>query len=321
MKLRFVFIILIFVVPLLGQDVSVVATIDSQSVSLGDYIHLSIEVKHPAGVGVSLPVLKDTLGPFDIVHQDSIQQRDENGTVILTKNIIISKYDGGNFYVPPIVVGFNTNEGKRDSVASNPIPVEVRGVQVDTTQAIKDVKGQLTVPISAEEIALYAGIFVLLCGIGYGAYYYIKKKRNTGFVFEDDAPKIPPHIIAIQKLFDLDEAHVWQSGDVKRFYSEATEIVREYFEKRYGISALEMTTGEVMDQLDKFTLDVNTSRSIEQFLSGADLVKFAKYQPVSADNEEVIPTAKMIVEKTKPILVIEPQPEAANQSEAATANV
>lgn len=288
-------------IPAVAQNVSVVATIDSQSVAIGDWIHLSVRVTNPSGAAVAFPALKDTIGSFDIVKQDSLTETAENGVSVLSKKFVISKYESGNYYVPPITVLFTDNQGIRDSAMSNPIPVEIRGIEVDTTQSIRDIKAPLTVPMSVAEMALYAGIVLGAAGFAYGIYYYIRKKKRNGAEIEESVPKIPPHIEAIQKLELLESEHLWQSGQIKLFYSRATEIVREYFEKRYGIMALEMTTGEVMKQLKDFSLEQNTGGVIERLLSDADLVKFAKYYPIAAENEAVIATAKIIVDRTKPV--------------------
>jgi hypothetical protein len=288
-----------------SQDVSVTATVDSQSVAIGDWIRYSVDVKHPSSVTVVFPVLKDSIGSFEIVRQDTLQTAELNGEIDLKKNIVISKYDAGNFYIQPFVVRFIRADGKADSAFSNPIPVEIRGVEVDTSQTIKDVKPQLTVPMSAEEIAIYAGIVIGLAGIAYGIYYYIKKrKRTAGGTVIEEKPNIPPHVLALMQLEELESKRLWQLGEIKAYYSEATEIVRRYFELRYGIMALEMTTGEVMTQLEQFRMEKNTFHSIESLLSGSDLVKFAKHQPVAAENELVITQARTIVEETKPVVEV-----------------
>ena len=184
-----------------SQNVSVTATVDSQSVAIGDWIRYSVDVKHPSSVTVVFPVLKDSIGSFEIVRQDTLQTAELNGEIDLKKNIVISKYDAGNFYIQPFVVRFIRADGKADSAFSNPIPVEIRGVEVDTSQTIKDVKPQLTVPMSAEEIAIYAGIVIGLAGIGYGIYYYIKKrKRTAGGTVIEEKPNIPPHVLALMQL-------------------------------------------------------------------------------------------------------------------------
>ena len=303
LTLKIFFIPLLFVSLVFPQNVTVTATVDSQSVVIGDWIRYSVEVKHPSAVTVKFPSLKDSIGSFDIVQQDTISRTEQNGEIELKKNFVLSKYDAGNFYIRPFVVQFKKGNGKLDSVQSNPIPVEIRGVEVDTSQTIKDVKPQLTVPMSVEEIAVYIGIVLSLAGLGYGLYYYIqKRKRTAGEIEEEKKPNIPPHVLALMQLEELEAKRLWQAGEIKAYYSEATEIVRRYFELRYGIMALEMTTGEVMMQLEKFALTKQTFGSIESLLSSADLVKFAKYQPVAVENEQIITRSRMIVEQTKPVI-------------------
>jgi hypothetical protein len=298
---QLLFLSLFVVMISFPQDVTVTASVDSQSVSIGDWIHYSVSVKYPSSTPIGFPTFKDTIGVFEIVQQDSLLKTELNGEIELKKNFIIAKYDAGNFYVQPFDVQYKDSSGKIHSALSNPIPIVIRGVEVDTSLSIKDVKPQLTVPISAEEIALYAGIVIALAGIGYGIYYYIQQKKKKAGLIVEVKPTIPPHVLALIQLDELEAKRLWQSGEIKAFYSEATEIVRRYFELRYGFIALEMTSGEVMDQLEKFKLEKNNLSSIKQFLSDADLVKFAKYQPVASENEQVLGQARTIIEQTKPV--------------------
>lgn len=291
-----------------SQNVMVTASVDSQSIVIGDWIRYSVEVNFPSSVTVAMPSFKDTLGGFDIVRQDSLVKTESGGAVQLQKKFIITKFDPGRHSIPPFTVTYAGKAGERLTAQSNAIPIEVRGIEVDTTQAIHDIKPPLSLPISAEEIALYVGIVLALAAAGYGIYYYMKKRKRAEAIPKEEVPDIPPHVLALLQLDDLEAKALWQKGEVKLFYSEATEILRRYFERRYGILALEMTTGEVMDQLKKFAIDKNIFTETERLLSDADLVKFAKYQPIASENELILPTARKIVEETKPVEVV-----AANQ--------
>ena len=301
-----------------SQEVTVTATVDSQSITIGDWIRYTVDIEYPGGTAVAVPSLKDTLGLFDIVQQDSLMRSEENGTVTLKKNFVITRFEAGNLMVPPFVVYYRDASGNILTAQSNPIPVEVRGVEVDTSRSIYDLKPPLSVPMSAEEIALYVALVLLAAAAGYGIYYYVQRKKRIVDVAEETMPDIPPHVLALLQLDELEEKQLWQKGESKLFYSEATEILRRYFERRYGILALEMTTGEVMEQLKKFKIEKGMFSTIEQLLSDADLVKFAKYQPAARENEDVIPTARTIVEKTKPI---EQNVQSMPAKEVASANV
>lgn len=284
--------------PLAAQQVTLTA--DSSSVELGGPFGVSVVVTHPADHSVRFPAFKDTLGSFDIIAQDSLVRSDAEGSVTLTKRMLLAQYAEGRHVIPSVTVPFTDPAGRTGSAASAPVPVDVRSVEIDTTSSIRDLKPQLTVPMSAEEIALYAALLLLLAGAAYGGYRLWKRRRSGPAPAAEPVPVIPPDVLALLKLDELEAKGLWRQGEYKAFFSEATEIVRRYFEQRFGIMALEMTTGDVMRQLERGELPRETMLAVERFLAGADLVKFAKHHPSTAENESVIPAARSIVEATKP---------------------
>jgi hypothetical protein len=287
---------------LFSQEVTVTASVDSTHITMGDWLNLTLQVRHADSVNVLWGEFKDTLGVFEIVRLDTLPSVGTGGSVMEGRKVTLSAYDSGSFVIPPILFAYvRPNDTTRHYVQSNPLTIQVSSVEVDTAKAIKDIKPPLSVPLTWKEIALYAGILLAIGALIYGGYYYYKKrKKKSGEIVEEEAPKIPPHIQAMIRLKELKEKRVWQQGDVKTFYSEATEIIRQYFEGRYGIMALELTSDEVFDQLRRFTLATDITKLIEAFFIDADLVKFAKYTPVPSENEAVIPQALDIVERTKP---------------------
>ncbi len=287
---------------LFSQEVSVAASVDSTHITVGDWLNLTVQVKHADSVKVLWSEMKDTLGVFEIVHLDTVPAAGSGGSVTEGRKVTLSAYDSGSFVIPPIRIAYmHPNDTTRHYVQSDPLTVQVSTVEVDTAKAIKDIKPPLGVPLTWKEIALYTGVLLAIAALVYGGYsYYRKRKRKAGEIVEENAPKILPHIQAMISLKELKEKRLWQQGDVKAFYSEATEIIRQYFEGRYGIMALELTSDEVFVQLRRFTLAADVTKLIEVFFINADLVKFAKYTPVPSENEAVIPQALDIVERTKP---------------------
>ena len=86
------------------------------------------------------------------------------------------------------------------------------------------------------------------------AAYYIYRKyqeRKAGYVPEKVVIKLPAHVTALKSLRSLREKQMWQKGMVKEYHSEITEIIRKYFEERFNLPALEMTSGEAVDELRK----------------------------------------------------------------------
>jgi len=79
---------------------------------------------------------------------------------------------------------------------------------------------------------------------------------------------------------------------VKSYYSELTNIARNYIEEEIEIPAMESTTSELIAGLrkvanqKKLKLSKETLENLEKVLMQADLVKFAKVKPLDFEIEE-----------------------------------
>jgi hypothetical protein len=70
-------------------------------------------------------------------------------------------------------------------------------------------------------------------------------------------------------------------------------------ENRYQAMALERTTDEILDDLRRLRMPDDLIRKAESLLRRADLVKFAKHQPVVPEHEESLKAVYDFVERTK----------------------
>jgi hypothetical protein len=120
---------------------------------------------------------------------------------------------------------------------------------------------------------------------------------------------IPPHREALTALRVLEEKKLWQQGLVKQYYSEMTEIIRHFFERRWSIIALELTTDEILVQMKNIPDALTVWNELESFFRTADLVKFAKYQPSPAEHENEMRTAYEIVRNMVPKAPVETEPQ------------
>ena len=85
---------------------------------------------------------------------------------------------------------------------------------------------------------------------------------------------------------NLKNEELWQKGETKKYYTKLTEILRQYLENRFRVFSLELTTAETLEALVKTGFKKDGSyNNLKTVLTGADLVKFAKYNPVPAENE------------------------------------
>ncbi|MDE6559414.1 MAG: hypothetical protein K2K29_05965 [Muribaculaceae bacterium] len=114
-------------------------------------------------------------------------------------------------------------------------------------------------------------------------------------------PEKTPYQRAIDDLKRLKARKLWESGREKEYYTELTEILRTYLDGRFGIQAMEMTSGEIMSHLaDLGDHDIPRDK-MRDVLDMADFVKFAMVRPLPDDNVALFKDAVEFVESTKPL--------------------
>ena len=89
----------------------------------------------------------------------------------------------------------------------------------------------------------------------------------------------------------------WQSGEIKAYYSDLSEIVRTYIENGLHTPAMEMLTDDIIDRLKARKID---TAQLSILLNTADMAKFAKAKPTDAENELSIKFAFEFIHQTKP---------------------
>jgi hypothetical protein len=120
---------------------------------------------------------------------------------------------------------------------------------------------------------------------------------------------VPPYERAIAELETLRTRQLCERGQEREFYTELTEILREYLEGRFGINAMEMTTTQIKTAVRSNSTTAASGTLMNDVLEMADFVKFAKMRPLPEDNVRSYAQALNFVENTKP--VEEPKQEAA----------
>lgn len=297
------FLILIFIVSfsIKAQEMSVSAYTDTSSYMVGDYITYTLEIKHDKYFAVYVPSIKDSIKSLDFIRALPVDKKNVGGNVIEYHKFIFSKYDSGKVEIPPIQIEFTKHlSGNKHYLATNPIMLVVHTLPVNTQEDIKDVKEPIKLPLNWLLIIL---ITVLTIAILFGLYYLYKyyKKKKEGIVTPAYPEiKIPPHEIALHQLHLLEEKKLWQQGLIKDYHSEITGIIRQYFEERFNIRALEMTSAEILGVLSFVDEGKTILESANSFFNNADLVKFAKFQPMPSVNDEMMQQAYQIVNDTIP---------------------
>lgn len=291
---------------LYAQDVHVSARVDSHNVLIGDWIKLHIEAEYPNDVKLNWPQITDSLQKIEIIERTSPTIERTDKTIKEKIIFTITAFDTGTHIIPSLDFTYKKLGVQNQLVdttefivSTNPIPIFVHSVGIDTAQEIKDIKPPLTVPITFGEILPYLIGVVFICILLYLIYFF-RKKRKKGIFEIFETPKRPAHEIALEALQALESEKLWQRGEVKQYHSKLSDIVRTYIENRYYIKAMESTTGEILGDLHKLNLNGTLTASLREMLTIADLVKFAKGQPLPDENQISLNHAYNFVRQTIP---------------------
>ncbi len=297
MKIRILLFFLFLSTVTLAQQVKV--EVDTTNIRIGEQFHFKISVNDTANV--IIPKLENLKG-LEVVEDYKIDTIKNN----LIKKYLLTGFDSGAYYIPSQQIFIRNRAHITDSILIN-----VATVAIDTTkQKMFPIKAIKSEPYTFDDFLPYliwVILGILLIG---GLIYYLKTRKKEEISEEEIIAALPPFEEAIERLHKLDEKLLWQNNEVKKYYSELTEIIRSYIEKELKIPALESTTDELIDTLADFNdaKTIETSRDaikkLKELLQEADLVKFAKSKPLSHEIEEDRKDAENVLEnlKAKPVI-------------------
>ena len=288
-----------------AQIIQVNAQFDSTAILIGDQIKLQIEVEHQKDVRVQFPAtwiesLPRNIEIVEIYPVDSIQLAD--GRVSLIQEILITSFDEGRHELPPIHFPFDA-AGIVDTIATRPIYLDVFLLPIDEDQGIADIKPIIELPLGWVDVLPWLwriGLaLIVIALIAFGIYAYIRWRNNQP-IFSPPIPVDPPHIIALRELDKLREEKLWQNNRIKDYYTRLSDVVRYYIEGRFDVTAMEMTSDEILAGIkNKGFEDNNLIDRLDKLFSLADLVKFAKAQPLPNENETAMLDSYLFVNNTK----------------------
>lgn len=288
-----------------AQTVQVTAAFDSLVMFIGDQTCLRIEAAFTGNRQLSFPVFKDSvptgLELVETIGFDTTKQDD--GTVRIAAKYIFTGWDSALVYIDwlPVIDG-------NDTFLSNAVSLKIVDVPVDTANAICDIKPIYKPPFDWKlfwSIVIIVIFVVVIAGLSIFFYrkYYVKRK-----IKENNVIKIidnrPADVVALEQLEQLRQEKLWQEGRNKEYYTVLTDIIKTYVSRRYAVNAVESTTNDLLRELrmnTKISIDKEPLDLLRETLMLADLVKFAKWNPLPAENEKAFEDGKIFVQNTRKI--------------------
>jgi hypothetical protein len=289
-----------------AQDVSVEARLDTTSLLIGDQVALHFTFTAPAGTQVLWPRIPDTIyKSLQVIARakpDTAVSQDRN-TASIHQRLLLTSFDTGFFTIPPIPFRYRILPDTTTKIAETRLLLlDVKTVAVDTTKAIKPIKGPLRVPLTLREVLPWILLVLGIAALATFIIYYVGRRKKHAPIFNlIQKAELKPHEIALEALAHVREKKIWQSGRYKEYHSELTDILRKYIEDQFGVRALESTTDEILEgMLAIGNVGQESLKQLRQILTLADLVKFAKALPLGGENEESLDIGIRFVHDTIP---------------------
>lgn len=154
----------------------------------------------------------------------------------------------------------------------------------------------LKAPIPIPNPWFWAGLLVAALVLALGGWWWWRKRKRD-VPASPAEPPIPPHERALARLKEaLGLLH-----EPRPFCILTSDTIRVYLEERFHLRAPERTTEEFLDELQTSpNLSFEQKQVLGEFLTGCDLVKFAKAEPRPDELQGIYEAAVRLVEETQP---------------------
>ncbi len=301
MKRTVSLIVLLASVLGLRAQVSVEAEIDYIQIFVGQQAHVTLAATAKENAKVEFPQFKPTeyITPgVEVLDRKELENKEEdNGFVTRRMVYTMTSFDDTLYYLPPMTVKIDGKPYQSKSLALKVLTIEVDTLHAEQFFGPKDVQDN---PFQWSDWSLpfWASVLMLvLMAIGY--YLYLRLRDNKPIISHIRIVKrLLPHQKAMKEIEQIKADKMVTSENSKEYYTKLTDTLRKYIEERYGFSAMEMTSSEIIDRLMS-TQDQKALDELRQLFTTADLVKFAKYSTLINENDANLVNAIEFINQTK----------------------
>ena len=285
----------------MSAQVSVEAEIDSIQIFVGQQAHVTLSATAKENAKVEFPQFKPTqyvtpgVEVLDCKELDKKEQ--DNGFVTRRVVYTMTSFDDTLYYLPPMEVKIDGKPYQSKSLALKVLTIEVDTLHAEQFFGPKDVQNN---PFQWSDWSLPFWLSVLmlvLLAVGY--YLYLRLRDNKPIISHIRIVKrLLPHQKAMKEIEQIKADKMVTSENSKEYYTKLTDTLRKYIEERYGFSAMEMTSSEIIERLTS-AQDQKALDELRQLFTTADLVKFAKYSTLINENDANLVNAIEFINQTK----------------------
>ncbi len=282
---------LILNVLLAFAQASIEAKIDPIEMMIGEQATVTLTVQAGEGANVQWPTFQPRQQIVPGVEVLATHTSSQTMTLTLTS------FDGNLYHLPPFKVKVNGKEVKSADLALKVVEMEVDTTHMEKFFGPKDVQDNPFQWSDWSQPFWLSVLMLVLAALGY--YLYLRLRSNKPVIAHIKIVKrLLPHQKAMKEIEQIKADKMVMSENQKEYYTKLTDTLRKYIEERYGFSAMEMTSSEIIDRLMS-TGDQQSLDELRQLFTTADLVKFAKYSTMINENDANLVSAIDFINQTK----------------------
>lgn len=307
MKKTLLLIILSVGTLVASAQVTVEAAIDSIEMLIGEQVHVTVTATMKEGSKVEFPVFKpmqQLIPGVEVLKSTELGTKGKDGGFVDRQVVYtLTSFDDTLYYLPPFVVKVDGKPYESKSLALKVVGIEVDTTRVDQFFGPKDVQDNPFLWSDWSLLFWLSVLMLVLMAVGY--YLYMRLRDNKPIITHIRIVKrLLPHQKAIKEIEQIKADKMQNSENPKEYYTKLTDTLRKYIEDRYGFNAMEMTSSEIIERLEKAltddTKDAATMKAeLRQLFTTADLVKFAKYSTMINENDANLVSAIDFINQTK----------------------
>ena len=281
-------------------DVIVENSCDSVRLWIGEQSKIYVSVTCNSDQRVDFPIISDTIiRNLEIVPPvvTDTQYVDHKKRMTVTRSYTVTSFDSALYYIRPFTVMVDSVPYSAESGMTLMVDMfEVDTLNVDSFFGPKEI---FEMPLEWQDVSLSVYSLILLIILALGAVFlYMRWRDGKPIVrFVKKKPERPAHEVALEAFEDIRLKKLSHNDDPKQYYTELTDVLRLYVERRFGFNATEMTSDEIIGHLSD---DGNREalNEMRELLQTADLAKFAKFKPLLGENDRNLMTAVDFVKNT-----------------------
>lgn len=290
----------------INAPVSITATSDTATMTMGDRAMVHVEVVRNERPGILLDGLRtDNQGIMQLGDVE-VRQVTVDSTQIGENRYQINYH----YLIQPFEVGAKTVGPFKYVIDGDTVESQLVSFKVDEPDMPKVMRDSLYINPMESTVSIPAKwydfipewwpwLLIALGIIGLAVLVAILYKKN-GARLLPHKKIIPPYQLAINRLSKLKQRRMAESGHDKEYYTELTDILRQYLEGRFNINAREMTSSQIIDALEQNPEISKYVDSMNAMLQTSDFVKFAKHRSNVDDNVRAFATVHDFVTETRP---------------------